>query len=68
MQGGQLENYHRSPVYGSQKEVEKMRDTSEVKLIEIDEMDVGSEKEIDGKSFQISLALVASLIDGDGSF
>lgn len=31
--------------------MEKMRDNSEVKLIEIDETDVGSEKEIDGKSF-----------------
>lgn len=67
MQGGQLENYHRSPVYGRQK-WKKLRDASEVKLIEIDELDVGSEEEIDGKSFQISLALVASLVDGDGSF
>ena len=31
--------------------MEKMRDTSEVKLIEIDETYVGSEKEVDGKSF-----------------
>lgn len=29
----------------------KLRDASEVKLIEIDELDVGSEEEIDGKSF-----------------
>ena len=46
----------------------KLRDISEVKLIEIDELHTGSEKEVGGKNFQISLALAASLIDGDGSF